>query len=329
VGGNNNLFVPQIQIRIEACWAFPERWHARPFLILHPPSLLGGGFFVFKVFILMSLVYNNIIFESIDVTQYNDEDFVEVFVMEFRPWIRKNHGDEVGEYPMSLLVKKYINEFAKEFGLSSNDLRYGNTLYQMRVIGREIAKKGIRQLPSLSKDFMFTEKFKKAIDYFISAYDLPDFVKIHLEETSPFRVRGWMEVDFESAMKYNGNIKELHTFPKEFTNLVTSYLGFEVGSPIHGKIDFNFSNSVRFTGVEEWVKNVLNKKIKKEIKTLPSRDSLHSMKFNTNDSAIRGEILLVYTRNSWYSNQITFKEEFKKYLENLGYNPMRLIVNSN
>jgi len=277
----------------------------------------------------MSLVYNNIIFESIDVTQYNDEDFVEVFVMEFRPWIRKNHGDEVGEYPMSLLVKKYINEFAKEFGLSSNDLRYGNTLYQMRVIGREIAKKGIRQLPSLSKDFMFTEKFKKAIDYFISAYDLPDFVKIHLEETSPFRVRGWMEVDFEPAMKYNGNIKELHTFPKEFTNLVTSYLGFEVGSPIHGKIDFNFSNSVRFTGVEEWVKNVLNKKIKKEIKTLPSRDSLHSMKFNTNDSAIRGEILLVYTRNSWYSNQITFKEEFKKYLENLGYNPMRLIVNSN
>jgi len=277
----------------------------------------------------MSLVYNNIIFESIDVTQYNDEDFVEVFVMEFRPWIRKNHGDEVGEYPMSLLVKKYINEFANEFGLSSNELRYGNTLNQMRLIGREIARKGIRQLPSLSKNFMFTEKFKKVIDYFISAYDLPDFVKIHLEETSPFRVRGWMEVDFESAMKYNGNIKELHTFPKEFTNLVTSYLGFEVGSPIHGKIDFNFSNSVRFTGVEEWVKNVLNKKIKKEIKTLSSRDSLHSMKFNTNDSAIRGEILLVYTRNSWYSNQITFKEEFKKYLENLGYNPMRLIVNSN
>jgi len=277
----------------------------------------------------MSLVYNNIIFESIDVTQYNDEDFVEVFVMEFRPWIRKNHGDEVGEYPMSLLVKKYINEFANEFGLSSNELRYGNTLNQMRLIGREIARKGIRQLPSLSKDFMFTEKFKRVIDYFISRYDLPDFVKIHLEETSPFRVRGWMEVDFESAMKYNGNIKELHAFPKEFTNLVTNYLGFEVGSPIHGKIDFNFSNSVRFTGVDEWVKNVLNKKIKKEIKTLPNRDSLHSMKFNTNDSAIRGEILLVYTRNSWYSNQITFKEEFKKYLENLGYNPMRLTVNSN
>ena len=277
----------------------------------------------------MSLVYNNIIFESIDVTQYNDEDFVEVFVMEFRPWIRKNHGDEVGEYPMSLLVKKYINEFANEFGLSGNELRYGNTLNQMRTIGREIAIKGIRQLPSLSKNFMFTEKFKRAIEYFISTYDLPDFVKVHLEETSPFRVRGWLAVDFEPAMKYNGNVKELHAFSREFTNLITSYLGYEIGSPAHGKIDFSFNSSIMFTGVEEWVKNVLNKKIKKEIKTLPSRSTLHSMKFSTNTNAIRGEISLVYTRNSWYSNQNNFKDEFKEYLESLGYNPMRLLVSSN
>jgi hypothetical protein len=249
--------------------------------------------------------------------------------MEFRPWIKKNHGDEVGEYPMSLLVKKYINEFANEFGLSSNDLRYGNTLNQMRLIGREIAIKGIRQLPSLSKNFMFTEKFKRAIEYFISTYDLPDFVKVHLEETSPFRVRGWLTVDFEPAMKYDGNVKELHAFPREFTNLITSYLGYEIGSPAHGKIDFSFNSSVMFSGVEEWVKNVLNKKIKKEIKTLPSRGSLHSMKFNTNTNAIRGEISLIYTRDSWYSNQNNFKDEFKQYLENLGYNPMRLIVSSN
>jgi hypothetical protein len=227
------------------------------------------------------------------------------------------------------MVKKYINEFANEFGLSSNDLRYGNTLNQMRLIGREIAIKGIRQLPSLSKDFMFTEKFKRVIDYFISTYDLPDFVKVHLEETSPFRVRGWLTVDFEPAMKYDGNVKELHAFPREFTNLITSYLGYEIGSPAHGKIDFSFNSSVMFTGVEEWVKNVLNKKIKKEIKTLPSRGSLHSMKFNTNTNAIRGEISLIYTRDSWYSNQNNFKDEFKQYLENLGYNPMRLLVSSN
>jgi hypothetical protein len=53
------------------------------------------------------------------------------------------------------------------------------------------------------------------------------------------------------------------------------------------------------------------------------------MKFSTNTNAIRGEISLIYARNSWYSNQNNFKAEFKGYLENLGYNPMRLIVNDN
>ena len=42
----------------------------------------------------------NLTTEEIDVSDYNDEDFLEIFVTEFRPWIKKNHGDEVGEYPM-------------------------------------------------------------------------------------------------------------------------------------------------------------------------------------------------------------------------------------
>ena len=51
MGCNNYLSVSQIQIRIEACWALPERWFTEPFLILRPPIIIGGGFFVFKVFI--------------------------------------------------------------------------------------------------------------------------------------------------------------------------------------------------------------------------------------------------------------------------------------
>jgi hypothetical protein len=102
-------------------------------------------------------------------------------------------------------------------------------------------------------------------------------------------------------------------------------MGFELGSPAHGKLEFQFGG-VRFLGVEEWVKNVLNKKIKKEIKTLPNRSALHSMKFTTNTSSIRGEITLIYVRNTWYSNQENFKSEFQNYLKNLGYNSNRLYV---
>ena len=87
--------------------------------------------------------YIKILSEDINLSEYSDEDFVEVFVMEFRPWIRKNHGDEVGQYPMSLLVKKYIREFALESGLEELDLRYSNILNQMIKIGRQLVKQEI------------------------------------------------------------------------------------------------------------------------------------------------------------------------------------------
>jgi hypothetical protein len=42
------------------------------------------------------------------------DGFIEVFVKYFRPWIKKFHGDEVGEYPMSHLVAKYLNDFKRD-----------------------------------------------------------------------------------------------------------------------------------------------------------------------------------------------------------------------
>jgi hypothetical protein len=193
-------------------------------------------------------------------------------------------------------------------------------------IGREFARQEIIKLPSLKKDIFFTQKFKKILDHFIDSYNFPDFVKVHFEETSPFKVSGWITVEFEPAMKYDGDLRDVHVFSRELTNLITNYMGFELGSPAHGKLEFQFGGGVRFLGVEDWVKNVLNKKIKKEIKTLPHRGALHSMKFTTNTGAIRGEITLTYTRDTWYSNQTNFKSEFQDYLQSLGYNTNKLLV---
>jgi len=33
----------------------------------------------------------NIVKENININDYSDEDFIEVFFSKFRPWIRKNH----------------------------------------------------------------------------------------------------------------------------------------------------------------------------------------------------------------------------------------------
>jgi hypothetical protein len=277
----------------------------------------------------MGKKYIKILSEDIDISGYSDEDFLEVFVTEFRIWIRRNHGDEVGEYPMSLLVKKYIKEFAEEYGLTEHDLRYSNTFTKMVVIGKKLVQTEIRTLPSLKKDIIFTERFKKIIDHFISNYNIPDFIKIHFQEDSPFVVRGWMTADFEPAMKYYGSLNDVHKFSREFNNLITNYLGFELGSPAHGNLDYYFESGFRLLGVDEWVKGVLNKKIKKEIKTLPGKSALHSMKFNVNNSQLRGEIKLVYSQNDRYGYRDNFKDELKKYLKDLGYNPDRLQVSDN
>jgi hypothetical protein len=275
----------------------------------------------------MSVDYKCHIFEEVNVSEYNDEDFIEAFVMEFRPWIKKNHGDEVGEYPMSLLVKKYIKEFSAAIGVPESRLRHYNTVQQMRAIGVEIVTSGMRKLPSLSKDFLFTEKFKKIIDYFISSYNLPDYIKVHLEETSPFRVRGWISADFELTMKYKGSFDEIFKLSVDLKNLINNYLGLSFGSPAHGNIDFYFQSGVRFENVDEWVKNVLNKKIKKEVKTLPNKNVLHSMKFSATGHNITGVISLIYSRNTWTSNQNIFKKEIKEYLKNLGYNDRLEVTN--
>ena len=53
----------------------------------------------------------SMIVEQVNLDGYNDEDFVEVFVNLFRPWVKSKHGDEVGKYPMSYLIKKHLEEF--------------------------------------------------------------------------------------------------------------------------------------------------------------------------------------------------------------------------
>ena len=267
--------------------------------------------------------------EDVDMSGYSDEDFLEVFVMEFRIWIKKNHGDEIGEYPMSLLVKKYIKEFAEEYGLTEYDMRYSNTVNQMVKVGRELVKTEVRKLPSLKKDIVFTERFKKILDHFISNYDIPDFIKIHFQEDSPFVVRGWMTAEFEPAMKYDGNLNDVHKFSRELTHLITNYLGFELGSTAHGKIDFHFEPGFRILGEDEWVKGVLNKKIKKDIRTWPNKSVLHSIKFSVNNSQLRGQISLVYSQNYRYGYRDDFKRDLNVYLKNLGYNLDRLQVSNN
>ena len=265
----------------------------------------------------------NILNEELDLSGYSDEDFIEVFVEYFRPWIKETHGDEVGMYPMSLLVKKYLDDFNNHYELYVGSA-YGGILLRMAKSGMALAKKGIKKLPSLNKDFLFTEKFKKVIDHFVSSYNFPDFVTLHLEEKTPFNIRAYLTMDFVPTMKYDGSLNKISGFNQEFINLIKNYLGFEIGSTAHGKLNL-ITEGIRFIGFENWVDTFFNKKFKKEIRELPKVNAyLHSVKVNTSDTTC--EIRLTFRRHTRWENQESVKIEIINYLEGLGYNKNRLIV---
>ena len=102
----------------------------------------------------------------------------------------------------------------------------------MTKIGQHLVKQEMVKLPSLKKDIFFTQKFKKILDHFIDSYNFPDFVKVHFEEDSPFKVSGWITVEFEPAMKYDGDFKNVNDLTKikglsiDKANIIALYLDF-------------------------------------------------------------------------------------------------------
>ena len=87
---------------------------------------------------------------------------------------------------------------------------------------------------------------------------------------------------------------------------LSNFIGIELGSPTHGKLDLNISGSFVYEGVDEWITKTLNKEIKKKIRALPNSHVLHSVKFTTSNNSVGGYITLTYKSNAWrHSNDFT------------------------
>ena len=257
---------------------------------------------------------------------YADEDYVEVFFHYFRPWIKKNHGDDVGNYPLSYLVKKYLKEFVKDFGMDpENDIyEYRNSLSNVANIGKILVKKGKHTLPSLRSQEKFTEKFKKPLQFFVNELKLPDFIEINFRELETYRVDVIVNVNWVGLITSSlENAPNIGKIKEELKNRIENYLGVEIGNPIHGHLVLNLS-STNYIGVDEWVKNTLNKQIKKEIRNLPRATILHAIKFETNsNSTLSGELKLSF--KSW-SGKNDFVKSVKELLQMMGYNTKILKV---
>lgn len=257
---------------------------------------------------------------EIHLNDYSDEDFIEVFIHKFRPWVKEKHGDDIGGYPMSLIVRTYFEEFCKEFDLYARS--YGGPAAKMSSAGKEMVEKGLHKLPSLAKKDKFTEKFKKGIQILVKNLDLPNFITVKFEEERPYMVYGSVDVDFNKFVNSNITTEEYRAINKISSTLrdnFENFLGVSYGNPSHGFLDFRFSNSPNMIGEEEWIKKVLNKVIKKEIKQIPGGSRIHSIRYERNNFNIR--LKLVFQSSCGWSTQRDVTDKARELVRNLGYSP--------
>ncbi len=264
------------------------------------------------------------IVESYNNDSYDDSDYIEVFLKFFRPWVKEKHGDEISNYPLSYLVKKYISEFAQDFEIdpTSTILGYRDNIRNVAAVGKALVQKGKTKLASLQSKEKFTEKYKKQLDFFVNRLELPDFIKLDFIEEIPYNVIGRVRVDWEKLIKYpTDKTFRSNDISRELKNKIENFLGVELGNPTYGQLSLTFNKA--YVGVEDWVKKTLNKEIKKEIRSLPRASILHAIKFETDGDKFGGELKLSF--KNW-NGRNDFKKQVENLLQELGYNTKTLEV---
>lgn len=261
-----------------------------------------------------------LVMEQVNLNDYDEEDFYDAFYSTFKQWINEKLGEDAKKYPFSYLLKKYGNEFEKDMGVgdgSAGDY-HGYNKYRLIRTAKNLVSQGKYVLPSLNIDTKFTEKYKKLLPYFVEEMGIPEFVTVTFTEDEPNRVKVKFDVDFESMIR---NEKEYYINADRFIQKLKDYLknfvGVEFGNPAYGQV--SMVGNLKYVGLEEWVKNVLNKKLKKEIKGLFRTNPIHAIKFEVyNGSA---DMRIIFSDAVGYGSRGKAIQEIRSYVENQGYNP--------
>lgn len=260
------------------------------------------------------------------INDYADEDYLEAFLVTFRQWITEKLGDESKKYPLSLLLNKYGGQFEKAIGVddvySSYDDETTYSPYRLKRVARDLVKKGKYVLPNLRVEEKFTEKYEKIISHFLRQIEIPDYVTVKFTEDKPNEVTIAADVDFPTMIKQpNFKNVSVSNIERKLREYLENYAGVEFGNPIYGKVHMSMGK-LNFVGLDEWVKNVLNKKIKKDIKAI-APNLIHGIRFETHGG--KATLKIVFKDSGWGRRNDAIKK-IRDYVQSEGYSPDVLVV---
>jgi len=266
------------------------------------------------------------ILEQVNLNDYIAEDFVEVSLHYFRPWIKQTHGEEIGQYPLSFLIKKYLDEFCEDKHIDLGSTYYSNNYNKLAAVGKLIVKKGLHELPSMKPKGLFTEKYKKGITALLDRLDIPDYMELKITEPEPYNVKIKTYIKFEPLLKSENKLSSSSVITNKLRQSFQDYLGVTYGLPSHGELNLYIDDTPVYLGQDEWVKNVFNKELKKKIKELPEAKSvLRSIKLDVSPY-LYATIKLGFNSSSRWNSQKEFKVKVIDLLKEMGYNTSILKV---
>ena len=233
-------------------------------------------------------------------------------------------GEEIKKYPFSYMLKTFGQEFLEQtFGDEYNKYFRDATnvalnRFTISDIGKKLVQIGAHILPSLRKEKKFTEQYEKHISHLLKTLDLPSFARLEIIEDVPYVIDATLYINYPDYLKSNERSISTYSNPFElkFKSMLKNYLGVEFGSLAHGKLQLRFATKIE--NEKEWVKNVLNKEIKKHIKEMPDGNYVHSIRFQPEIE--KGYLKIVYKEGSFrHMHQYNFRSKVIEYIKELGY----------
>lgn len=261
----------------------------------------------------------NRIVEQVSLDHYDDEDFIYVALSVLKDWLLETHNMDISKYPLSYILRKYTNEFAKDYNIEPSYRSSG--IYGLSHLGRQLALKEKVKIPTLQKEKGFLETYKKGIDFFVKKLNLPDFLELHLTEDSPYNVTGKIVADFQEMLKSPKYRENPSSISNKFGRFIQDFLGVDMGKPSHGDLSFYIDSGIVYTGKDPWIKYEFDKNLKKEIRNDPQlKKAISRIKLEIDSSRFVVKIILYLGNSFRWDSRAEIVKKVKDILEKNGYN---------
>ena len=253
-----------------------------------------------------------------ELSYLTNGDYIDYWNQFLRFYANETGKNLSPKIPISYLEKTLKDEIIKKYELESSPYSTNVT-----SLVRQLIKKGAIEFETLRPDEKFTEKYEKAVSRIFDKLksELNPAYKVDLIENNPYEVRLFLNIDIEDWLKLSEAEKQYaYRMGSVFGNTLKKLLGIEFGSTIHGKLNY-YSNQPAIDNFDTWMKNVMNKKIKKQIKESEFGKYVQRMKVGFISDKLRIEI--IPNRQYRYSAQNSggLRDLIPELFEKLGYNP--------